>query len=129
MSERRGRVYAGIFLGAAVLFVGGLSFVTLRPFFSALAWAIVLAVAFQKPWRLVASRIPKRRGLAAAIASGALALLVLVPTAILGGVLVAQASDTATRFARELKSRNIVTLADVTTVPGVAKVLTWVEST
>jgi len=129
MNERRGRIYAGIFLGAAVLFAAGLSFVVLRPFFSALAWAIVLAVAFQKPWRYVASRIPKRRGLAAAIASGALAFVVLVPTAILGGVLVAQASDTATRFARELKSRNIVTLADVTTVPGVAKVLTWVEST
>ena len=53
------RPYATGFFLVTLLGVGALSYLILRPFFEALAWAIVLAVAFRKPWLQFVSRFPK----------------------------------------------------------------------
>src|SRR5258706_16395684 len=66
------RLYATLFFGVLVVGVSLLAFIVLRPFFAAIAWAIVLAVAFQGPWRALAARLAPRRGLAAALAPAAL---------------------------------------------------------
>ena len=45
------RVYAGSFLGVLVIGAALLAIVVLQPFLAAIAWAIVIAVGMQAPWR------------------------------------------------------------------------------
>ena len=59
------RVYAVIFFLLMVLGIGFVCYRVLAPFLAAIAWAIVLAVAFRKPWSFLERRLPKHRGLAA----------------------------------------------------------------
>jgi len=61
------RVYAVTFFLLAALGIGYVCYRVLSPFLAAIAWAIVLAVAFQKPWALLERRMPKHRSLAAAL--------------------------------------------------------------
>ena len=44
------RIYAIVFFLLAVLGIGFVCYRVLSPFLAAIAWAIVLAIAFQKPW-------------------------------------------------------------------------------
>lgn len=128
-SERApSRIYPILFLLAALVVVGLVVVRVLSPFVSAIAWAIVLAVAFRAPWRWIERRLPGRKGLAAALAVAGIGLLVILPAAALAGVLAAQAADAATRVAAELKKSEIKSLSDVVSLPAVAKALEAVES-
>ncbi len=99
----------------------------LTPFFSAIAWAVVLAVAFQAPWRLITRRLAGRPNLAAAVAVALIALGVLLPASFFVSVLAAQASDAAARIAAELKTRNVSSFADLVALPAVGHILDVVQ--
>ena len=54
----RSRTYAVAFLALAAAGIGYVCYRVLTPFFAAIAWAIVLAVAFQGPWRYLERTLP-----------------------------------------------------------------------
>ncbi|MFY9821158.1 MAG: AI-2E family transporter [Thermoanaerobaculia bacterium] len=120
---RERQVYRILFFLFALFGVGYLVFEVLRPFFVALSWAVVLAVVFAAPWQALARRMPRRRGLAAALLTLAIALLVLLPAALFVGVLTTQAVRAADQVVVALRSRNITSFSDVIAMPEAAKVL------
>ncbi len=100
----------------------------LAPFGSAIAWAIVLAVGFAGPWRLLEARMPRRRGLAAVLMTLAVGLLVLLPAGFLAGVLVKEAIGVFGQAATALAERNVSGIDDLFRIPVVARALGWVEA-
>ncbi len=83
MAPRSGRVDAAIGLVAlGILLVG--CFVVLRPFLAAVLWALVLAIALWPVFRWLEARVHGQRGLAAALVTGVLVVLLLGPAALLG---------------------------------------------
>src|SRR5262249_60365679 len=86
------RVYAGSFLGVLVVGTAMLAFVVLKPFLVAIAWAIVIAVGGQAPWRVLDRSLAPRRGLAASLMCLGGALVVILPAGIIGSVLFGQAA-------------------------------------
>lgn len=123
----KSRPYATGFFIVVLVGVGALSWVVLRPFFEALAWAVVLAVAFRGPWKALERRFPKRPNFAAAVASCTIALGVLLPAAILGTVLAGQASEALSRLVEAVKSRHITSVADLVALPKVAGLLSKIQ--
>ncbi len=122
-SARERQVYRILFFVVALLGVGYLVFEVLKPFFAALVWAVVLAVVFAAPWQALARRMPNRRGLAAAILTVAIALVVLLPAALFVGVLTTQAVRAADQVVAAVRSRNITSFADVVALPEAARIL------
>jgi predicted PurR-regulated permease PerM len=114
------RIYAVTFTLLAVLGVGFLCYRVLAPFLAAIAWAIVLAAAFQRPWRYVEGRLPGRRNLAAALLTVAVAGLVLAPIVLFVGVLAGQTIDLATALANRLSAEHVRSLSDFVALPAVA---------
>ena len=106
--------------------IGWICYSLLAPFLQAIAWAIVLAVAFHRPWSWLESRFPERRNLSAVVLSLAIGLVVVLPAASLAGVLAWQASDVAGRVVAELRSRNVHGVEDVLAIPPVDRVAVFV---
>jgi predicted PurR-regulated permease PerM len=121
------RTYTVIFLALAALGIGFLCYKVLTPFLAAIAWAIILAVAFQAPWGWLERKLPKRRSLAAALLTLAIALVVLLPCALFAGVLVSQAIDVAAKVSSRLGSMNVRSFSDVVALPQVAGLLDGVQ--
>jgi predicted PurR-regulated permease PerM len=119
------RRYAAAFFVVVLVAVAALSWVILRPFFTAIAWSIILAVALRPVWARIRRRA-KRRSLAAAVTSILVAFLVLLPAILLGSALVGQAAAAASRFAAFLKAQEVSSIADLEKLPGIGRVLTWV---
>ncbi len=117
------RIYAVIFFLLAVLGVGFVCYRVLLPFFAAVAWAIVLAVAFQRPWSFLERRMPKHRSLAAALLTLAVAAGVLVPAGLLVGVLANQVIVVATKITSSLSAGDVRSFSDFVALPKVARVL------
>lgn len=124
----RRRPYATGFFLLVLAAVAAVSYLVLRPFFEALAWAVVLAVAFRVPWLKLKKRFAKREGLAAVLASLTIALGVLLPAALLGAVLFGQAADAIGRLAEFVRSRNIASISDLVALPSIARFLARVEA-
>ncbi len=122
------RIYVVLFFCLAAAGVGWLAFRVLVPFFAAIAWAIVLAVAFNRPWRWLAARLPRRPGAAAALLTTVIALVVLVPAGLFVGLLAAQATEQATAVANLLRDRNISSFSDVVELPWVSSLLDQLQS-
>jgi predicted PurR-regulated permease PerM len=122
------RVYAGLFLGLLALSVALLAFVVLQPFFRAIAWAIVLAVGGRAPWRWLEQRLAPHRSLAASLMCLGIALVVILPAAIVGSVLVDQATYAVTLLRDVLSRRQVSSVADVMALPWVTAALRWVEA-
>ncbi|MGE5234140.1 MAG: AI-2E family transporter [Acidobacteriota bacterium] len=121
-------LYSALFVVATTLLVGWLSFRVLKPFWSAAAWAIVLAVAFWTPWQALKRRLVKRRSLAALLMTTAIALVVLLPAAGFVGLLAAQASNLATTVTQTLKDRHITSPSDLIQLPWIAGALDRAQS-
>ncbi len=121
-------LYTVLFVAAATIFVGWLSFRVLKPFWTAAAWAIVLAVAFWTPWRALERRMAKRRGLAAFLMTTAIALVVLLPAAGFAGLLTAQATDLAATVTKTLQERHIASPSDLIQLPWIAGALDRMQS-
>jgi len=123
------RIYAVAFFVVLLAAVLSLSAVVLAPFFSAIAWAVVLAVAVRPVWVRIARRVPRRRSLAAAATSLVVALVVLLPAGLLGTALASQAADAASRLGTYLKTQEVSSVSDLMALPRVGRVLGWVEET
>jgi predicted PurR-regulated permease PerM len=121
------RVYTVIFFLLATLCFGYLCYRVLMPFLAAIAWAIILAVALQAPWQALARRMPRHRGLAAALFTVGTALVVILPTAVFVGVLATQAIDAAGRVGAKLSTIQLRSLSDLVTLPKVAQGLEWIQ--
>lgn len=100
----------------------------LAPFGTAIAWAVVLAVGFQGPWRMLERRLPARRNLAASLLTLAIGLVVLLPAAFLAGALVNEAIGVVGRTSAALSAQHVSGLDDVLRIPAVAEALSWVET-
>jgi predicted PurR-regulated permease PerM len=122
------RTYTVIFVVLAAVGVGFICFRVLSPFLAAIAWAIVIAVAFQAPWAWLERRMPKHRGLAAALLTLAIALIVLLPGGLFSGVIASQAIDVANRVSAKLGSMNIRSYSDFIALPQVAGLLDRVQT-
>ena len=117
------RIYAVIFFLLAVLGIGFVCYRVLSPFLAAIAWAIVLAVAFQKPWSFLERRMPRHRSLAAALLTIAVAVGVLVPGGLLVRVLTNQTIAAATKITTSLSAGDVRSFSDFVVLPKVARVL------
>ena len=125
--SRRSRPYATAFFVVLLVVVGALSVAILRPFFGAIAWAVVLAVAVRPVWLRIERLAGKRRGAAAGVTSLLVAFLVLLPTLLLGAALVSQAAHAATRFVDWVKSQDVSSPGDLATLPAVGPAFTWLR--
>jgi predicted PurR-regulated permease PerM len=121
------RTYAVIFLALVAVGIGYLCYKILTPFLAAIAWAIILAVAFQAPWRWLERKLPRHRSLAAAMLTIAIGLIVLLPGGLFTGVLVSQAIDVANRVSAKLGSMNIRSVSDLVALPQVAGLLSGLQ--
>jgi predicted PurR-regulated permease PerM len=122
------RSYTVIFLVLAALGIGYVCVRVLAPFLGAIAWAIILAVAFQGPWSYLEHRMANRRGLAAALLTLAIALLVLLPAGLFAGVLASQTIDVANRVSHKLADLHVTSFSDVIALPRVADALDGIRS-
>ena len=117
------RIYAVIFFLLAVLGIGFVCYRVLSPFLAAVAWAIVLAVAFQKPWSFLERRMPKHRNLAAALLTLAIAVGVLVPVGLLVGMMGSQIIAVTTKITTNLSAEDVRSFSDFVALPKVARFL------
>jgi predicted PurR-regulated permease PerM len=115
------------FFAVVLLGSGVLCLVVLRPFLTAIAWGVILAVALWPLWRRLKARLPGRTTFAAVAFSICAGLVVLLPSVLLGTAIVTQASTAVTALAEKLRTRELRSFADVISVPGVGRVLTWLE--
>ena len=122
------RLYTVIFLVLAALGVGYVCYRVLAPFLAAIAWAIILAVAFQSPWAYLERRMPTRRNLAAALLTLAVACIVLLPAGVFVGVLASQTIDVANRVTSKLSDLHVSSFSDVVALPKVADALDGLRS-
>jgi predicted PurR-regulated permease PerM len=127
-SPNNSRTYAVIFFLVAALGVGFICYRVLTPFLAAIAWAIILAVAFQAPWTYLERRMPKRRAFAAVLLTLAIALIVILPGGLFAGVLTSQVIDVATRVSAKLSSMNVRSFSDFVALPQVASFLDGVQT-
>ena len=119
--------YSLAFFLLLVLGTGVLCFVVLRPFLTAIAWGVILAVALWPLWRRLKARIPRRTTLAAAAFSVSAGLVVLLPAVLLGKAIVNQASAAVTSIGEALRARELRSLGDLLAVPGVGRAIAWAQ--
>ncbi len=117
------RSYTIVFFLVATLGIGFLCYRVLTPFLAAIAWGIILAVAFQTPWTWLERKMPSRRGLAAALFTLGIAFMVLLPAAVFVAVLTSQAIDAANLAADKLSGLHIRSFSDFVALPAVAEAL------
>jgi len=114
------RIYAVLFFLLALVGVGYVSFRVLAPFLAAIAWAIVLAVAFQRPWKALERRSPKRRSLAAILLTLGIALGVLVPLGLFVAMLTNQLIAATSQVTARLNAEEVRSFSDLVALPRVA---------
>ncbi|HMA29166.1 MAG TPA: AI-2E family transporter [Thermoanaerobaculia bacterium] len=127
LMRAEGHTYPLAFFFLLVVGTGILCFVVLRPFLAPIAWSVILAVALWPLWLRLRARLPRRKTLAAAIFSISTGLVVLLPAVLLGKAIVNQASAAVTQIGEKLRARELRSLGDLLTVPGVGPALTWIE--
>jgi predicted PurR-regulated permease PerM len=121
------RAYPTAFFVVLLVAVAVLSFVILEPFFSAIAWAIVLAVAIRPLWIRIERRFSGHVSLAAATTSLVVALVVLLPAALLGAAIASQAAQAASRLGVALRGQAVSSPGDLLTLPVAGRVFEWLQ--
>lgn len=122
------RLYPIVVFSLVAFGAASLTLKVLAPFGTAIAWAVVLAVAFAGPWRFLERKMPRRRGLAATLLTLAIGLLVLLPAGFLVAVLVNEAIGVFGKASAEITARKLTGLEDLLRIPAVASGMTWVEA-
>ena len=117
------RIYGGLVFLLAILGLGTLSFTVLSPFLAAIAWAVVLGVAFQPQMAFLRRKLPRSPSLAAALLTVAIGLLVLLPAAILLSVVASQVNKLVTEVISRLNAANVRSFGDLVRMPSVTAVL------
>jgi predicted PurR-regulated permease PerM len=123
-----GHTYPLAFFFLLVLGTGILCFVVLRPFLISIAWSVILAVALWPLWLRLKARLPGRTAFLAAVFSISTGLVVLLPAVLLGKAIVNQASAAVTAIGEKLRARELRSLGDLLSVPGVGGALSWIEA-
>jgi predicted PurR-regulated permease PerM len=126
-ARAQARPYPLVFFLALLLGVGALCFIVLRPFLTAIAWGVILTVALWPIWRRLKARVPRRTTFAAVAFSICAGLVVLLPAVLLGTAIVNQATTAVTALGEKLRARELRSVADVISVPGVGRALAWLE--
>lgn len=122
------RVFYSRVFGLATLTALALAlFWILRPFLVPLLWAALLAILLFPLNTLLRSRLGDRRALTALLLTLSVVLVVVLPTALLLSLFVAQASDLALRLQAVAKEYRIASPSDVLTLPVVADAIRWVS--
>jgi predicted PurR-regulated permease PerM len=127
-SGRQTSAYPVVAFAVLAVAVGWTCWKLLAPFLTAIAWAIVLAVAFNRPWTWLERRFPRRKNLAAVSMSLLIGVVVVLPAASLATVLAVQASDVATRVMADLRGRNLRGTKDVLALPPVRAMADFVTA-
>jgi predicted PurR-regulated permease PerM len=127
-ARAQGRAYPLVFLLLLVAGTGILCFVVLRPFLTSITWSVILAVALWPLWVRLRARLPRRTAFAAAVFSISTGLVVLLPAVLLGKAIVNQASTAATAIGERLSARELRSIGDLLSLPGVGPALTWIEA-
>ena len=122
-------LYPVVFLIVLLVAVGRLSYVVLRPFFDGILWAAVVAVALWPLWAKVRARAAKRLGLAAGLFTFAVALVVLLPSLLLGAAILNQAAGASTAIGLKLRESDVHSWNDVLAIPGVERAMAWIRDT
>lgn len=122
------RVYPILAFTVLLLAVAALVLKVLGPFLAAIAWAVVLGVAFRKPYAWLERRLAPRRNLAAGLATAAIAVLVLLPAAALVGAVVAQVVDAAQALSARVKSGDLGVFSTVFSEAWLGRILGGVEA-
>jgi len=117
------RIYGICFMVVATVGIAVLGYQVLSPFLAAIAWAVVLAVAFQAYWVKLHNKLHPRRNLAAGLLTAAIGLLVLLPAGLLIGVLANQAHDAVTALTAKYYEANVHSFSDLVKLPGMAHFL------
>jgi predicted PurR-regulated permease PerM len=118
-AEESDRTYPVVAFAVVAAAVGWICWTLLAPFLSAIAWAIVLAVAFDRPWRWAERRYRARKDLAALAATLLIGVVVVLPAASVATVLGVQASGVASRVLVDLRFRNLRGAGDFLALPPV----------
>lgn len=127
-SADNARLYALAAFALAALAMGFLSFRILKPFLGSVAWAIILAVTFRRPWLALEARLPRHRSLAAGLMVLAIVVGVLLPFGAFAGAVAAQAADAGAAIAAALKQENIQSFSDFIKAPAIAEMLEAVQA-
>ena len=127
-ARARGHAYPLVFFLLLVVGTGILCLVVLRPFLTSITWSVILAVALWPLWLRLRARLPRRTAFAAAVFSICTGLVVLLPAVLLGKAIVNQAATAVTAIGEKLRARELRSLGDLLSVPGVAPALTWIEA-
>ena len=125
---RVSRIYPIAVFSLAAAGVGSLTLRILAPFGTAIAWAVVLAVGFSRPWAFLERRMPGRRGLAAVLLTLGIGLLVLLPAVSLVGVLANEAVGAVERATAALDAQHVSGPEDVVRIPAVRNALALMQA-
>lgn len=121
------RIYPVLVFVFLTLLIGHFAYRILEPFLAAIAWTIVLGTGFYAPWNWLKARMAKRVNAAASLMSLGVALVFLLPAALLAIVLVGQAADAIGQLGRELANRNLRSFEDVVHIPAITRVFDFVN--
>ena len=119
----RSRIYAALVLILAILGLGIVDAWVMSPFIAAIAWAIVLAVAFQGPWNAWQRRWPRWPNLGAGALTAVIGLLVLLPAIILLSVVAGQVNKLIQEILTRLNTSNVKSFSDLIQLPAMARLL------
>jgi len=117
------RIYGTLVFILAIVGLGGLGLAVLSPFLGAIAWAGVLGVAFEPPRAFLQRRLPRHPNLAAGLLTLGIGLLVLLPAAILLGVVAGQVNKLVLEVLGRLNAANVRSFGDLIRMPAVAALL------
>lgn len=127
-SADNARLYGLAAFALATLAMGFLSFRILKPFLGSVAWAIILAVTFRRPWLALAARFPRQRSVAAGLMVLTIVLVVLLPFGAFAGAVAAQAADAGSAISSALEKENIRSFGDFIKAPAIAEALEAVQT-
>lgn len=126
-TRARGQTYPLAFFFLLVFGTGILCFVVLRPFLTAIAWSVIVAVALWPLWLRLRARLPRRTAFAAAVFSISTGFVILLPAVFLGKAIVNQATAAVTSIGEKLRARELRSLSDLLSLPGIGPTLGWIE--
>ncbi len=126
-ARSRGQTYPLAFFFLLVFGTGILCFVVLRPFLTSIAWSVILAVALWPLWLRLKARLSRRTTFAAAVFSISTGVIVLLPAVFLGKAIVNQATAAVTSIGEKLRARELHSLSDLLSLPGIGPTLGWIQ--
>lgn len=115
------RLYALVVFALVALALGLLSFRILKPFLGSVAWAIIMALAFRRPWLALERRLPRHRSSAAGLMVLGIVLVVLLPFGAFTAAVATQAAEAGSAISTALARENIRSFNDFVRAPGIAE--------